>query len=348
MARVSMKDLLESGVHFGHLTRRWNPRMKRYIYGERNGIYIVDLHQTLQGVEAACDFIYQAVLNGGAVLFVGTKKQAQEAMAQAAERCGMFHVTNRWLGGMLTNFQTIRESIHKLKSIKDMEQRGVIDQRPKKEAAALRTEFDKLQRNLGGIEDMPGMPDVVFVIDVREEHIAVKEAKKLGIKVVAVVDTNCDPTGVDYVIPGNDDAIRAITLISDVVANTVTEAAQERENRIAEGLVRQTAVDVVRRQREAADTRGQAQAAVAEAEAAELDDDALDAGGEPDDLDELDELAPEDAQYVQHADAKLVAADDDQAALAVSDQPVDDAHTTVPAAAQTSGQSEGSGHPGGS
>ncbi len=244
MARVSMKDLLEAGVHFGHLTRRWNPKMKPYIYGERNGIYIVDLHQTLKGVEAACDFIEATVKAGGSVLFVGTKKQAQDAMAQAARQCGMFHVTHRWLGGMLTNFQTIRESIHRLKSYKEMERTGAMERRPKKEAAGLREERSKLERVLGGIEDMPGMPSVLFVVDLKEEHIAIKEARKLRIPVVAVVDTNCDPEDADYVIPGNDDAIRAIKLIAQTVAETVVQACLERDKSLAEGAVRANAVDM--------------------------------------------------------------------------------------------------------
>ncbi|MBI5833168.1 MAG: 30S ribosomal protein S2 [Armatimonadetes bacterium] len=255
MARVSMKDLLEAGVHFGHLTRRWNPKMKPYIYGERNGIYIVDLHQTLKGVESACDFIESTVKSGGSVLFVGTKKQAQDAMAQAARQCGMFHVTHRWLGGMMTNFQTIRESIHRLKMLKEMERSGAMARRPKKEAAGLREESAKLERVLGGIEDMPGMPSVLFVVDLKEEHIAIKEARKLRIPVVAVVDTNCDPEDADYVIPGNDDAIRAIKLIAQTVAETVVQACLERDKSLSEGVVRANAVDMVRKHRESIDPR---------------------------------------------------------------------------------------------
>ncbi|NUP99654.1 MAG: 30S ribosomal protein S2 [Armatimonadetes bacterium] len=255
MSRVSMKDLLEAGAHFGHLTRRWNPKMRSYIYGERNGIHIIDLHQTLKGVESACDFIYQTVLNGGTVLFVGTKKQAQESVVYAAQRCGMFHVAHRWLGGMLTNFQTIRESINKLKNLREMDRQGILERRPKKEAAQLREAAEKLQRTLGGMEDLPGMPSALFLIDLKEEYIAVREARRLGIPVVAIVDTNCDPDDADYVIPGNDDAIRAIKLITDTVSETIIEATQERENGIHEGTIRSTAVDQIRRQRQDLDER---------------------------------------------------------------------------------------------
>ncbi|MBI2302264.1 MAG: 30S ribosomal protein S2 [Armatimonadetes bacterium] len=249
MSRVSMKELLEAGAHFGLLTRRWNPKMRSYIYGERNGIHIIDLHQTLKGAEAACDFLHQVALNGGSVLFVGTKKQAQEAAIQAAEKCGMFHVAHRWLGGMLTNFQTIRESINRLKKLREMETSGAMDRRPKKEAAMLREEMAKKTRVLGGIEDMPGMPAALFIIDVREEHIAVTEAKRLGIPIVAIVDTNCDPEDINYVIPGNDDAIRAIKLVAIKAAEAILEALQERDNAIAEGTLRETYVDQMRRQR---------------------------------------------------------------------------------------------------
>ncbi len=255
MSRVSMKDLLEAGAHFGHLTRRWNPKMKTYIYGDRNGIHIVDLHQTLKGVEAACDFIYQTTLNGGTVLFVGTKKQAQESTMQGAQRCGMFFVAHRWLGGMLTNFQTIRESINKMKNLREMDRQGLLDRRPKKEAAMMRESYDKLNRTLGGLEDMPGMPSALFVIDVKEEYIAIREAKRLGIPVVAIVDTNCDPDDADYVIPGNDDAIRAIKLVTDTVAETIIEAIQEREKGIADGNIRVSGIDMLRRQRENLDER---------------------------------------------------------------------------------------------
>ncbi len=255
MARVSMKDLLEAGSHFGHLTRRWNPKMKTYIYGERNGIHIIDLHQTLKGVEGACDFLYETVLNGGTVLFVGTKKQAQESIKEAAIQSGQYFIANRWLGGMLTNFETIRESIKKLKNLREMDRQGMLERRPKKEAAQMRDLADKLERNLGGIEDMPGMPSAVFLIDVKEEYIAVKEAKKLKIPVVTIVDTNCDPDDADYVIPGNDDAIRAIKLITATVSETIVEALMAREQGIHDGSVRVTTADQVRRLRHDLDDR---------------------------------------------------------------------------------------------
>jgi len=310
LARVSMKDLLEAGVHFGHLTRRWNPKMKTYIYGERNGIYIVDLHQTLKGVEAACDFIQQTVGGGGAVLFVGTKKQAQEAMAQAAERCGMFHVTHRWLGGMLTNFQTIRESINRLKQLKEMERTGIIDRRPKKEAAALREERAKLERVLGGIEDMPGMPAALFIIDLKEERIAVAEARRLKIPIVAVVDTNCDPDDADYVIPGNDDAIRAIKLIAQTVSETVIAAAQERDKALGEGVLRANAVDMVRRHRQNLDERLRGRpAAEPGAEEEVVAPSITEAPPAP---------VEEDIAFTQSADAQLVDPQD----LVPADQPV--------------------------
>jgi small subunit ribosomal protein S2 len=300
MARISMKELLEAGVHFGHLTRRWNPKMKSYIYGERNGIYIVDLHQTLKGVETACDFIQETVNNGGSVLFVGTKKQAQEAMAQAAEACGMFHVTHRWLGGMLTNFQTIRDSIHKLKTLKELQSSGALDRRPKKEAAGLREEMDKLERVLGGIEDMPGMPSALFIVDLKEERIAVAEARKLRIPIVAVVDTNCDPEDADYVIPGNDDAIRAIKLIATCVSETVIEGCLERDRQVAEGAMRANAVDMVRRHRENVDPRlkghpGKADVAAEAISEAEQEAAAVAAISESDDV-----------AFVQSHDAQLV------------------------------------------
>lgn len=255
MSRVSMKDLLEAGSHFGHLTRRWNPKMRPYIYGERNGIHIIDLHQTLKGAEAACDFLQQVALDGGTVLFVGTKKQAQEAMIEAAERCGMYYVAHRWLGGMLTNFQTIRESIKRLKTLREWDRSGALDLRPKKEAARLRDQLAKLERTLGGIEDMPGMPAAVFIVDLREERIALAEAKALGIPVVAIVDTNCDPEDVDYVIPGNDDAIRAIKLVAGFAADAIIDGLLERDNAIAEGTVRPTIADQLRRQRPRLDPR---------------------------------------------------------------------------------------------
>lgn len=234
MARVTMKELLEAGVHFGHPTRRWNPKMKPYIYGERNGIYIIDLHQTLRGVEAACDFVSQTVSEGHHILFVGTKKQAQEGIVEAAERCGMYYVIHRWLGGMLTNWPTIRQRIGRLRELQGWAEDGTLEVLPKKEAARLREEMAKLERVFCGLQEMPGLPSAVFVVDLKEEHIAVKEAHKLDIPVIAIVDTNCDPDEADYVIPGNDDAIRAIRLIAGKIAEAVLEGRGGAEKLLAE------------------------------------------------------------------------------------------------------------------
>ncbi|HIE52824.1 MAG TPA: 30S ribosomal protein S2 [Armatimonadetes bacterium] len=244
MARVSMKELLEAGVHFGHITRRWNPKMKPYIYADRNGIYIIDLHQTLKGVEAACDFVQEVVRNGGTVLFVGTKKQAQESIVEAAKSCGMYYVTHRWLGGMLTNYQTIRQRIRRLEQLEEMERDGQFELLPKKEVMRLRREKDKLERTFEGIRDMPGLPQALFVVDVKEEKIAVSEARKLGIPIIAIVDTNCDPELVDFVIPGNDDAIRAIKLLAGKVAEAIAEARQEREKLLAEEMAEKAEEEV--------------------------------------------------------------------------------------------------------
>jgi small subunit ribosomal protein S2 len=218
-----MKELLEAGVHFGHRTHRWNPKMKKYIYGGRNGIYIIDLHQTLKLFEDARKFIQDVVANGEVVLFVGTKKQAQEAVESAAKQCGMYYVNQRWLGGMLTNWRTIQTRIARLKELEKMESDGTLDQLPKKEAAKLREEREKLERFLGGVKDMPKLPGAVYIVDLKKERIALLEARKLEIPVVAIVDTNCDPDEVDYVIPGNDDAIRAIKLISGKIAEAIAE-----------------------------------------------------------------------------------------------------------------------------
>jgi small subunit ribosomal protein S2 len=223
VAVVTMKQLLEAGVHFGHQTRRWNPKMKRFIFGERNGIYIIDLQQTLTRIEAAYTFVRDVVAKGGSVLFVGTKKQAQDPIQQYAERSGMPYVNERWLGGMLTNFQTINKRVGKMLEYERMRDSGEFDAMPKKEALLLGRELDKLERYLGGIRNMDRLPQAVFVLDTKKEHIAVTEANKLRIPVVAVVDTNCDPDVIDYVIPGNDDAIRSGTLLSRVVADAVIE-----------------------------------------------------------------------------------------------------------------------------
>jgi small subunit ribosomal protein S2 len=229
-----MKELLEAGVHFGHQTRRWNPKMKRYIYGARNGIYIIDLHQTLRLYEEAANFIQRAAENGGVILFVGTKKQAQDAVQEAATRCRMYYVNQRWLGGMLTNFQTIRKRIERLRFLERMELEGKYAGLTKKEAARLVDERIKLERNLSGIRDMPKLPAAIFVVDTKKEHLAVKEARKLGIPVIAIVDTNCDPDEVDVVIPGNDDAIRAIKLICGKLAEAVIEVKQPEWDALSE------------------------------------------------------------------------------------------------------------------
>jgi len=226
LASITMKELLEAGVHFGHQTRRWNPKMKRYIYGGRNGIYIIDLHQTLKLFEEARQFIQEVASQGEVVLFVGTKKQAQEAVEEAAKRCGMYYVNQRWLGGMLTNWKTIQTRISRLNELKKMESEGIFEQLTKKEAAILKEETDRLERFLGGIKDMPKLPGAVFIVDLKKERIALAEARKLNVPVVAIVDTNCDPDEVDYVIPGNDDAIRAIKLISNKIADAIIEVRQ--------------------------------------------------------------------------------------------------------------------------
>ena len=223
MAVVTMRQLLEAGVHFGHQTRRWNPKMKRFIFGERNGIYIIDLNQTLQRVDVAYSFVRDMVANGGSILFIGTKKQSQDPIARASEMCGMPYVNERWLGGMLTNFTTIAGRVKKMQEYERMRSAGDFEAMPKKEALILSRELEKLERNLGGIRDMSRLPDAVFIIDIKKEHIAVSEANKIGIPIVAVVDTNCDPDLVQYPIPGNDDAIRSGTLMCRVMAEAVQE-----------------------------------------------------------------------------------------------------------------------------
>ncbi len=230
MAVVSMKQLLEAGVHFGHQTRRWNPKMKEYIYTERNGIYIVDLQKTIRLVEKSYDFIRDIVVRNGKILFVGTKKQAQDSIREEAERCGEYFINNRWLGGTLTNFMTIKKRIARLKELEDMETNGHFDLLPKKEVAKLRLEQEKLDKNLGGIKNMGRLPDALFVVDPQKEHIAVSEARSLGIPIVAIVDTNCDPDLIDYVIPGNDDAIRAVKLLAGTMSNAVMEGKQGRQD----------------------------------------------------------------------------------------------------------------------
>ncbi len=226
MSVISMKQLLEAGVHFGHQTRRWNPKMAPYIYTERNGIYIIDLQKSVGKVDETYNAIKDCVANGGSVLFVGTKKQAQEAIKSEAERCGMYYVNERWLGGMLTNFKTIQTRIATLKKYEEMEANGTFEVLPKKEVIQIKKQMEKLERNLGGIKNMKALPDLIFVVDPRKEHICIQEAHTLGIPLAGIVDTNCDPEELDYVIPGNDDAIRAVKLIVSKMADAVIEANQ--------------------------------------------------------------------------------------------------------------------------
>ncbi|MCC3864677.1 30S ribosomal protein S2 [Terrisporobacter petrolearius] len=234
MSVISMKQLLEAGVHFGHQTRRWNPKMSRFIFTERNGIYIIDLQKTVKKVEEAYKFVKEVAETGKPILFVGTKKQAQEAIKEEAERCGMFFVNERWLGGMLTNHQTIQTRIKKLRELEKMEAEGVFNVLPKKEVIKLNAEKEKLEKYLGGIKDMPELPGAIFVVDPRKENIAIQEAHRLGIPVVGIVDTNCDPDELDFPIPGNDDAIRAVKLITGAMATAVIEGRQGAEEEVVE------------------------------------------------------------------------------------------------------------------
>ncbi|HCF61311.1 MAG TPA: 30S ribosomal protein S2 [Myxococcales bacterium] len=231
---ISMRQLLEAGVHFGHQTRRWNPKMKPYIFGARNGIYIIDLQKTVGLFRKAYSFLSETIARGGTVLFVGTKKQAQEVIAEEATRANQYYVNNRWLGGTLTNFRTIKQGIDRFKGIERMQQDGTYERLPKKEVASLEREREKLEKNLGGIKEMSRLPGALFVIDPKKEHIAIHEANRLGIPVIAVVDTNCDPEGIDYVIPGNDDAIRAIKLFAGKMADAAIEGSARRSAYVAE------------------------------------------------------------------------------------------------------------------
>jgi small subunit ribosomal protein S2 len=241
-----MKSLLESGVHFGHQVHRWDPRMKQYIFAERNGIHIIDLQKTIQAIKDAYDAVRKTIKSGKTVLFVGTKKQAQQAIQKEAERCGMYYVNNRWLGGMLTNFVTIKESLRRLKKLEKMEVDGTFENLTKKEIASLSKERDKLQKNLGGIKEMKELPGILFIVDTRKESISVAEARRMGIPIVAVVDTNCNPEGIDYPIPGNDDAIRSISLFTQIIANAVVETDNEVGLRILEeGLGDESLEDIM-------------------------------------------------------------------------------------------------------
>jgi len=238
---ITMKQLLEAGVHFGHQTKRWNPKMKPFIFGARNGIYIIDLQKTVTLARNAFRFVSDAVARGGTVLFVGTKKQAQDAVQEEAGRSGQFHVTNRWLGGMLTNFTTISKRLGRMRELREMERTGALDYLPKKEAIRLRREREKLERNLSGIQDLDRVPDAIFVIDTKKEHIAVTEARKLGIPVIAIVDTNCDPDEVDFIIPGNDDAIRSVTLVARVIADALREGRGMAKDDLVEQMTAEAA-----------------------------------------------------------------------------------------------------------
>ncbi len=236
MAVVTMKSLLESGVHFGHQVKRWDPRMKKFIFAERNGIHIIDLQKTVQFFKTAYNFVMEQVADGGLVLFVGTKKQAMDAIAEEASRCGMFYVNHRWLGGMLTNFETISRSIERLKNFEAMKEDGSLKRFPKKEVLVMEKKAAKLERALGGIKNMGRLPDVIYVVDPRKEDIAIKEARKMKIPLVAIVDSNCDPTVIDYPIPGNDDAIRAIRLLTSRIGEACSEGKRLREERL-QGLM---------------------------------------------------------------------------------------------------------------
>ncbi len=248
MSVISMKQLLEAGVHFGHQTRRWNPKMAPYIFTERNGIHIIDLQKSVGKVDEAYNAIADIVSQGGTILFVGTKKQAQDAVKAEAERCGMYYVNERWLGGMLTNFKTIRSRIDRLKRIEEMSQDGTFDVLPKKEVIQIRKEWEKLERNLGGIKEMERIPDCIFVVDPKKERICVQEAHALGITLIGIGDTNCDPEELDYIIPGNDDAIRAVKLIVSKMADAVIEASQGEaaytEEEAAEAEAEKEAADI--------------------------------------------------------------------------------------------------------
>ncbi|APH68547.1 MULTISPECIES: 30S ribosomal protein S2 [Bacillus] len=241
MSVISMKQLLEAGVHFGHQTRRWNPKMKRYIFTERNGIYIIDLQKTVKKVEEAYNFTKNLAADGGKILFVGTKKQAQDSVKEEAQRSGMYYVNQRWLGGTLTNFETIQKRIKRLKDIEKMQENGTFDVLPKKEVVQLKKELERLEKFLGGIKDMKDLPDALFIIDPRKERIAVAEARKLNIPIIGIVDTNCDPDEIDVVIPANDDAIRAVKLLTSKMADAILEAKQgEEEAEVAEETAPET------------------------------------------------------------------------------------------------------------
>jgi len=280
MAVISLKELLEAGVHFGHQTRRWNPKMKRFIHGERSGIHIVDLHQTLEHLEKSYIFVRDLVAEGGSVLFIGTKKQAQDSIQSYAERCNMPYINERWLGGMLTNYQTISKRVSKMKDYQRMRDSGEFESMPKKEALLINRELTKLERNLGGIRDMDKLPQAVFILDTKKEHIAVTEARKVGIPIVAVVDTNCDPDLIDYAIPGNDDAIRAGELMSRVISDAVREGRFIRSKRVTDDAPRRNALEEADIAEQQAKARAEAAAEAAAREARVVADKSTDGAAE--------------------------------------------------------------------
>ncbi|MHB1853764.1 MAG: 30S ribosomal protein S2 [Acidimicrobiales bacterium] len=336
-AVVSMKQLLEAGVHFGHQTRRWNPKMKRFIFGERNGIYIIDLNQTLRRIETAYTFVRDMVADGGTILFVGTKKQTQDPISTFADRCGMPYVNERWLGGMLTNFSTISARVQKMQEYERMRAAGDFEAMPKKEALILSRELEKLQRNLGGIRTMTRQPDALFVIDTKKEHIAVTEANKLGIPIVAVVDTNCDPDVIDYVIPGNDDAIRSGSLMCRVLADAVDEGRLMASRRApapgaAPAPPPPSPEEEARRAQQQREARAAA-AAEAQARAARLA-----AAASPTGLDDntLDDAAPEPPAVAAPTESEAdVAADREAEAEDAAPE------AAAPEATETAGSAEG-------
>ena len=303
MAVISMKQLLEAGLQFGHQTRRWNPKMKRFIHGERSGIHIVDLHQTLNHLEQSYIFVRDLVADGGTVLFIGTKKQAQDSIQSYAERCNMPYINERWLGGMLTNFQTISKRVSKMKEYQRMRVSGEFEAMPKKEALLITRELTKLERNLGGIRDMERLPEAIFVLDTKKEHIAVTEARKVGVPIVAVVDTNCDPDLIDYAIPGNDDAIRAGQLMCRVISDAVQEGRFIRSKRVeVDGAVpKRNAFEEaeIAAQQEKARSEAAAQAAIREARLAEATQDQADESSEDE---SSEDESSEDISPVQDVD----------------------------------------------
>jgi small subunit ribosomal protein S2 len=345
MAVITMRQMLEAGAHFGHQTRRWNPKMKRFIFGERNGIYIIDLEQTLGRVETAYGFVRDLVAGGGTILFVGTKKQAQDPVKSYADKCGMPYVNERWLGGMLTNFETIGKRVNKMLEYERMQASGEFDAMIKKEALLLDRELTKLQRNLGGLRGMKKAPDAIFVLDTKKEHIAVTEANKLGIPVVAILDSNCDPDVVDYPIPGNDDAIRSVALLTRVIADAAADGLMARAGgtggESVEPLAEWEAELLAAHQAE--QDAAQAAAAIADAEAAEADEaaqEAVEAASEAlatatsevaADPGQVDAASAEVAEAVVEAEEAIAQAADAEAAAATADAAADAVGDETPA-----------------